>query len=265
MKKILFFALTAFLAASCLDDAGYEANYTLVANFDGAEKMIEEYGDPADSTVAIPMFAFGPVGFYNSIEAEEDGTVITDGKEGGWHISQKRFPADALFDGNGDEIAEQIEKLTPYSVADTAGKTTTVNSYLVFHKTEDMPEHDVEFLQSAYGTCSPSYVYLNNTTAVARYFMTKGKAQEGDYLKVKVTGYMGGQETSSKEFLLAEKTMDPSKDSLMLGWRALDISTLGSVQYVDFDIDAKFASAGPDEDLNWFCVDNFIASVHIKQ
>ena len=192
MKKILFFALTAFLAASCLDDAGYEANYTLVANFDGAEKMIEEYGDPADSTVAIPMFAFGPVGFYNSIEAEEDGTVITDGKEGGWHISQKRFPADALFDGNGDEIAEQIEKLTPYSVADTAGKTTTVNSYLVFHKTEDMPEHDVEFLQSAYGTCSPSYVYLNNTTAVARYFMTKGKAQEGDYLKVKVTGYMGG-------------------------------------------------------------------------
>ena len=236
--------MTAFLAASCLDDAGYEANYTLVANFDGAEKMIEEYGDPADSTVAIPMFAFGPVGFYNSIEAEEDGTVITDGKEGGWHISQKRFPADALFDGNGDEIAEQIEKLTPYSVADTAGKTTT---------------------ESAYGTCSPSYVYLNNTTAVARYFMTKGKAQEGDYLKVKVTGYMGGQETSSKEFLLAEKTMDPSKDSLMLGWRALDISSLGSVQYVDFDIDAHFASAGPDEDLNWFCMDNFIASVHIKQ
>lgn len=260
MKKILVCIIAAFLAVSCFKDAGFETNYTLDISFDGIEGLITEYGsDKEDSTAILPMFGIGPLVFFNSIGMDE-GVVVND-IDGGWTLSMRRQPASSLFDAEGNEIPEQVALVTPHCAADTA-QARGVNSYAVFHQLDsDMPEHDIEFTQAGYGTCTPSRLYLTNTTAVARYFMAKDRAVPGDHLTVTVTGYLGDTQTGKAKFELAY--CSEAKDSVMLGWRPLDISALGSVQYIDFEIDSQF-SAAEGEDLDYFCLDGLSASVHVK-
>ena len=54
------------------------------------------------------------------------------------------------------------------------------------------------------------------------------------------------------------------KNELVTDWKTVDISDLGSVQYIDFSIDARLSAASPDEDLMYFCMDNLVASVYIR-
>lgn len=175
------------------------------------------------------------------------------------------MPVDVLFRGEGGAVDPELDALlSPYAVSDTTDAMPNRGKeiFLVFHEDPDsMPEHDIRFEQSAIGTCSPTFAFFNTTIEVAKYFRTK--AVEGDYFTVNLTGYSGNSETGSVQVALAD--WRAGKKELVTDWKSVEISDLGSVQYIDFSIDAKLSAASAGEDLMYFCMDNFVASVYISQ
>lgn len=276
MKKIFPLVAASMLAVSCFNDVGYEASYTLAATFEGMDEVFE-----ADSAVAIPSFSYGPVAFYNTVAASETVSA-PDGSEGGWIISRSFYPIDILLghigtgdgsgnagddggdsgDGTGTYTVDWQSKLTPYCVSDTTDASSrSGGTFLVFHdNSSSMPEHDMEFLQASVGTCTVSGCYLNTTAQVANHFKSDLDADSSDdYFIVKVTGSSDAGQTGSAEFVLADYRN--GLDSLATDWFAADLSKLGSVRYVDFEIETSLSNP----ELRYFCMDNFVASIYVKQ
>lgn len=258
MKELIFTSLVAMMAVSCFKNTGYETSYTLFADFSDTESMFTEAG-ATDSVLVMNFFGYGPVTFFNTISEQEPEA------DGGWALSKKRMPVDVLFRGEGGTIDPELDALlSPYAVSDTTDAMPNGGKeiFLVFHEDQDsMPEHDIRFEQSAIGTCSPTFAFFNTTIEVAKYFRTK--AVEGDYFTVSLTGYSGNSETGSVQVTLAD--WRDGKKELVTDWKTVEISDLGSVQYIDFSIDAKLSAASAGEDLMYFCMDNFVASVYISQ
>lgn len=269
MRKFLPLIVTPMLAVSCFNDVGYEASYNLYATFDGLETVFSDLADgaAADTAAALPAFYFGPVAYYNS---DSEGSMPPDETKGGWIISQSHYPVDILLShidsGNsgdgGDGGTSGVDwesKLTPYCVSDTTDASGgSKDIFLVYHQVDGaMPDHDMEFMQASMGTCSAIMCAINTTAEVAKYFSRD--AQAGDYLNVKVTGYLNGNATGTVQYCLADYRSG-SLDSLRTEWKTLDLSRLGSVQYVDFEIESNLS-----DDLKYFCMDNFGASIHVKQ
>ena len=99
-------------------------------------------------------------------------------------------------------------------------------TYAVFYDNPEegqMPEKDMIFTQSYYGTCGMNSCMVNNTALVA------GKVKEhfevGDKLVLKATGYLDGTKTGESEFVLAE--FSSQKDSIVSTWTRFDLSKLG--------------------------------------
>lgn len=259
MKKLILVSIVAMMAVSCFKNTGYETSYTLYADFSETESWFKEAG-VKDSVLIVDAFIYGPLTFLNAASSETAGNDA----DGGWALSQKRMPADVLFRGEGGAIDPDLDALlSPYAVSDTTDAKPNGGKeiFLVFHEDEaGMPEHDIRFEQSSVGTCSPTFAFFNTTIEVAKYFRTK--AAEGDYFVVNVTGYSGSSQTGSVQVVLADRR--EGKNELVTDWKTVDISDLGSVQYIDFSIDARLSAASTDEDLMYFCMDNLVASVYIR-
>ncbi|MBO8445760.1 MAG: DUF4465 domain-containing protein [Bacteroidetes bacterium] len=272
MKKIFPLIVTSMLVVSCFNGTGYEASYNMVATFDGMDEAFA-----SDTAIAVPAFSYGPLAFYNAIQ-ESETVSAPDETKGGWIISRSFYPIEILLNhinggsdtgdtGDGAEtLATDWEsKLTPYCASDTTDASRNVGdgTFVVFHDCQSMPEHDVAFLQSSIGTCTLISLSVNTTADVARYFRTE--AAPGDYLNVKVTGYLNGNSTGTVEYCLADYRSG-SLDSLRTEWKTLNLSRLGNVQYVDFEIDAQLDNAdAAGRDLRYFCMDNLAASIYVKQ
>ena len=81
--------------------------------------------------------------------------------------------------------------------------------------------------------------------------------QDGDKLVLKVTGIRADGSKAEKSITLAEFT--EAKDSVMYNWSVLDLSTLGDVDYVNFDV----TSTNPDVP-GYFCLDGYMASINVE-
>lgn len=260
MKKIILLSAISLLAVSCFKNTGYEASYTLYADFSTADTFFEQMG-AVDSVLTVPSFSYGPVAFFNSTSDDENASAVN----GGWSISKKCLPLEILYRGEGGTIDPELEALmSPFAVSDTTDALPNKGkvAFLVFHEDQSsMPEHDMQFLQATVGTCSPSYAAFNTTIDVANYF--KSQAVEGDYFNVVITGYSGTSKTGSVEVCLADRRS--GKNELVYDWKTVEISDLGAVEYIDFTIDCQMSAASQDKDYRYFCFDNFIASIYIKQ
>lgn len=281
MKKIFPLIVTAMFAVSCFNDVGYEASYTLYSTYDGTEQVFTDLAQgsaAADSAAAVSGFSFGPIAYYNTVSQE--GSMPPKLSDGGWIISTSNYPIDILLShvnsgnsgdggdgsdtGDGGTVSPSVDwqsKLTDYCVSDTTDAAGGSNGvFLVYNGNGATPEHDMEFLQSTIGTCTVSSCAINTTAKVAKYFKTE--AVQGDYFKVIVTGHLNGNSTGRVEYCLADYRSG-NLDSLKTEWKTLNLSKLGNVQYVDFDIESVMTNAS--EALKYFCMDNFIASIHVKQ
>ena len=131
------------------------------------------------------------------------------------------------------------------------------NTYLVFEETGSMPATDIgfNFKQSANatGSCIMKSCSVNNTVATAeavnQYFVA------GDRLMLRATGYLEGKKTESAEIALAERFSD--KDSIVYTWTTFDLSKLGSIDKVDFELLIPQGKNIPAT----VCIDNVIASI----
>ncbi len=122
-------------------------------------------------------------------------------------------------------------------------------------------EHQVQ-IDGFYAT-NDTYTYLsmkNGDDFTKKFGGTDGN--DPDYLKLIITGInSGGNETGSVEFLLADFLSDDSDaDYIVKNWQWVDLTTLGFVTQLKFQL--KSTDVG-DWGMNtpaYFCMDNFTAS-----
>jgi hypothetical protein len=131
-------------------------------------------------------------------------------------------------------------------------------TYAVFYDNPNesmMPIHDVEFGYKDNGLCSPYGCYVNNTTLVARKI--KEHFVDGDKLVLKATGVHHDGSKTSASITLAEYT--EAKDSVMCTWTAFPMSSLGAVDFIEFEVE----STNPNVP-GYFCLDGLLAGISIE-
>ena len=117
------------------------------------------------------------------------------------------------------------------------------------------PKYDIEFAYKELGACAPLGCYVNNTTLVARKI--KEHFKDGDKLILKAKGTLADGTITETSIVLAQYT--EAKDSIMYNWTPFSLSSLGAVDYVDFEVH----STNPDVP-GYFCLDGYLASLNIE-
>lgn len=110
----------------------------------------------------------------------------------------------------------------------------------------------------------PKSIMLNNSTFVY-YHILEGsvscrKFREGDWLKVIVTGLLGGEVTGEVEFYLAD--FRDGKLMLVRNWTRLNLRGLGNVDKIKFHFDSNYEDDACNHSLRYLCVDNLDVIVH---
>lgn len=228
MKKILCLVIALSAVVSCFKDSGYSWSQTIYATFEytDAEQVFE-----ADSMYCRTNIAWeGLVAFCNEADS------INNDLYGGFALS--RFLGDSL------------ETRQSFRVYDNE-KKRDINTYLVFEQSSAMPKNDFIFPFTDNGSCTMRMCYVNNTAQVVKF--VRDNFQVGDKMVIKATGILDDK-TKTAEFILAEKSA--LKDSLVTDWSVFDLSKLGAVEAVDFEI-----LSNRDDVPKYFCLDNMIMTV----
>lgn len=241
MKKIYILLLAAFCAVSCFDDgSGMGQRYSLVASFQYSGLSFR-----SDSTFVnykdTVGFGFDVLNFYHELD---EGLVRT---EGGFMLSCSEMPKSGVTD----------RLLNTYRAMVPAGMESG-NIYTVFRQNPDdtkMPEHDIEFSFTEYGTCTPAGCYVTNTVEVVDF--VKKNFSLGDRISLKAVGYSNGLKTGEAEILLADYSAQ--KDSVVTKWTVFELAKLGAVEHVDFEL----VSSNPNVP-SYFCMDNFVAEISLE-
>ena len=247
MKRIFFLIAALALVMSCMEKSTYTKSYTVPATF---EFSVINYSDMfgGDSLYFDTKYKVGIgwdlLAFYHQVGKE------TSEFEGGFMMSYLEMPASGVTNGlSNNEYRAYMKPV----------KAGQKNTYLVFNQTDSMPEHDMGFSfvksQWATGTCVMSSCQVNNTVAVAK--AVDEQFGPGDKMVLKAKGYLEGAETATAEIMLAEKTT--SKDSIVSTWTVFDLSKLGSIDKVDFEI---LIPEGMDIPAT-VCIDNVVANVSL--
>lgn len=242
MKKFIFLLLTAFVMTSCFEDRpNYSSEYVLAATFEYANFDMEAlFG--TDSLHFDEHYGLGlgwnDLAFYHKLN--EPKTEF----QGGFILScLKGSVADAVTELKHNDL---------YRVNAPADSSRT---YMVFHSTESMPAHDVEFTGYGYGSCKMVGCFVNVPKLVADAAWKNFK--DGDSLVLKATGYVGENKTGEASINLI--TFTEAKDSVMANWTPFDMTKLGEVQYVEFELKSS-SDLVPEA----FCMDNMVANVKIE-
>lgn len=246
MKKIVFLIIVFVMAVSCIGNGpSYQSSYTLVADFEYKSLNYPEVfgGDSLyfDSTRCVG-FGYQDFGFHHKLNA--DTTEVM----GGFLMSYL-------------ETRKDMTQLEPQSNRWRALVAPGKKNTYVVHRTADIsanrPDHDVVFMNNTYGTCVMVNCQVTNTVEVAD--SVRSRFEIGDKLMLKATGYMKGAKTGSAEFMLAERAS--VKDSIVSAWTTFDLSALGAIEHVDFEM--VILSANAVDIPKFFCMDNLTASVNI--
>lgn len=246
IRNFIVLITVALMAASCLGDASYSNKYTADITFEFDESVYKNYFS-ADSTYVLKD---EDQGFYYDPSLVFGQTHETDTFLGGFLLS--------FLPGEANGALLKPEHVNDrYRVNAPTGATKS-KCYVVFYDNPDntkMPDPHMVFTYRGLGTCTIAGCYVNNTTLVAR--KVKEHFQDGDKLTLKATGYLNDKETGVSSITLAEYT--EAKDSVMYNWSPFDMSKLGAVDKVMFEV-ASTNDAVP----GYVCIDGVLASIDIK-
>ena len=265
MKRIFYFSSIVLLTASCFgDEPTIQKSYTLVANFEYGFDYNEAFGTDSllFDTTAGAGIGYMDLAFFHKLNEEKTEVL------GGFLMSYQEMPkkAEEKEDDSENQEGEEPAPEEPEVVevdntyrAYLLDPSKSRNTYLVFRDSDQMPEHDMEFLQSEYGTCVMESCNITNTMAVAQAIAQN--FEKGDKLVVRATGYKDGVKTGSAEATLAE--FSSQKDSIVSSWTVFNLSGLGAVNFVEFEMDVQSDNAA-GKIPTYFCLDNVKASINIS-
>ena len=239
MKRFLIILAAMASLTACFKDGHVKQKYVLEATF-----QYVGVGFSSDSTYVntkeIDGFGYDALNFYHKLG--EDKSF-----KGGFILSCAEMPKS----GNTTGLMNTYRANLPTGL-------TSGNIYTVYHQNADetlMPAHDVKYAFIENGDCTMGGCYVTNTVEVADF--VKLHFTDGDRLSVKATGYLNGAKTGEAEMALAEFT--EKKDSIVSKWTPFELTKLGTVDHVDFEI----ISTNPDVPA-YFCMDSMIATIQIE-
>lgn len=242
MKKILFVAVAMLSIVSCLEGS-YSNSYSADITFEFAESVYEVnfkdsvyLGDKGEGFLYMNY----PLLFGQKFE---NGTF-----RGGFAMSCLKGEKDG-------ELVRPAADNDAYRVHAASGAKES-RTYAVFYDNgmpSMMPEHDIEFGGKEIGSCTPVGCYVNNTTLVARKI--REHFVENDKLVLKAVGYRNDGTKTEMSIVLA----DAAKDTVMYNWTVFNLSKLGPVDYVDFEVQ----STNPEVPGS-FCLDGYLANIKIE-
>ncbi len=247
MKRIFLFAAILVSAVSCFKNTVWSESYTLRVTFEYPNEVYTTYFT-ADSL----FFDKKADGFsWGGTVLAYKYKVVDEQFKGGFLMSyQKGLPAPV-------EEGAQVE-LDPTWRANAPAGAYDSKTYTVFYDNPDkdmMPDRNVIFTHSYYGTCALSSCMVNNTALVAQ--KVKEHFTLGDKLLLKATGYSGGTKTGEAEFVLAD--FNSQKDSIVSSWTSFDLSKLGAIEHVNFEVISPKA-----EVPGYFCMDELVANIALS-
>lgn len=245
MKRIFLFSAILLSAVSCFKNTGWSESYTLRVTFEYPNEVYDMYFS-ADSL------------YY-----EEDGDGFS---WGGTALAYKNKTSGKNFLGGFllscqkglTGVNEGDEHIDLTWRPDSPAGAYDSRTYVVFYDNPDenmMPDKDMIFMQSYYGTCGMQSCMVNNTALVTKKI--RENFTLGDRLVLKATGYSGGDKTGEAELMLAD--FSPQKDSVVSTWTKFDLSKLGSVEYVDFEVISSKESVP-----GYFCMDEVVANIALE-
>jgi hypothetical protein len=240
-------AATAVVTSCDSNGPSYSNSYYLTADFEyTSENYDSVFG--SDSVYFPKYFVAGNIIAFN-----------------GRLNAASKFTGGLFLSIGKDPVISSSHVPSPYKVCDANGGYYGSTTYTVFHEESDtalMPKYAVKsYLDPQAGTCRPYMCYLNNTNQIVNAVKygtgIDGAFKDGDWIKVTVTGYLSGVKTGETTLNLADyKTF---RDSVVTNWTKVDLSSLGSVDAVNFTMTSSRESLP-----KYFCMDEMIFKMDIE-
>lgn len=240
MKKILFMFFAAVAAVSCALEGGYSQTYQYVGSFEYSDDVYAQHFSSdstyfdADGKLGV---GYGDLSYFHKLDAQ--GAFL-----GGFRLSYLKAAG----------LSEKPDGYVPNELRVAGNPLSKKNTYAVYTVNYDptqMPEHDIKIPELDYISCTVSYCWVNNTEAV--YEAVKENFNPGDKLSLVATGYLDGTPTGTAEITLA------LKDTTMYSWTKFDLSALGMIDAIDFEV-LSSRSDVPKA----FCLDELNATIDIS-
>lgn len=246
MKKILVLFIAAFAAVSCLEGGSFKQSYTADITFEFTNDVYSQAFKDSLYVMSTSDEAF----YYGSYPIFFHQKQLNGTFHGGLLLSY-------LKGESGGWLTKEPSENDAYRVHAATGASDS-RTYAVFYDNpvkEMMPKHAVEFGYKGLGTLSPYGCYVNNSTLVARRI--REHFQDGDKLVLKAIGTTTSGAKTETSITLAEYS--EAKDTVMYNWTPFTLSSLGAVDYIDFEIE----STCPDVP-GYVCIDGLLAGVAIE-
>jgi len=247
MKRFLVVFLSAVMCVSCLDDGPMNSQqYSMVATFEYLNdyEMSEQFGKDSlyfDTTQGLGFF-WNDLAFMHKVSDDKKefkgGFILS-------HLKGKVY-------SDGDKPSMDVDMFRVNAPADSS------RTYTVFMDTSSemlMPAHDIEFVLDEYGTCVVKGCRVNVPYYVA--YAASLNFHDGDALVLKATGYCEDKVTAEASIDLI--TCEGGVVKIPGNWISFDLSKLGDVQYIEFDVQSPYINV-PEV----FCMDDFGAKVSIE-
>ena len=132
------------------------------------------------------------------------------------------------------------------------------NGVILFHANpseDQMPKHDVVFINTQFGSATMVGCVINNTAQNVAFL--KNTFQKGDYIKVIAKGFREEKETGRAEIFLAE--FNDERSYVLKEWTKLDLAALGDIDYLDFEWESNRTDVPP-----YFCFDYMTSNIALS-
>ena len=213
--------------------------YTLAAN--GHKDVDEAWVDNTETNLYSGTYAFGntPNKAYKAYTGYAICSDQSTEATGNYNIDQFRSAAGGAYKGNNYAVA--------YYSAPTDWFTGYTDPITLTNSTE--PQTITGF-------------YITNTVftldAILHGDYANGPFAQGDYMTVTATGYNGSQKTGEVIFYLADYRSENENEHFALNnWKWFDLSTLGAVTRVEFELFTTKSDNFGFTTPTYFCIDNF--------
>lgn len=243
MKRLFFIITSILLLSSCgFDDgSGSTTTYQLTATFQYTPAPTFRSDSTFINTTTPQGFGFDALNFYHQLDADN---IWFDG---GFLLSCLEMPESENTTGLPNTYRANVKY----------NKSFKENIYTVYYQNPDpvlMPEHAISFPLVANGTCTMAGCFVTNTVETAEFI--KANFKLGDKMTLKATGWLNGAKTGEAEFTLAEYSA--KKDSIVSAWTGFEMSKLGVVEHVDFEVSSTVEGTPA-----YFCMDNMVAEIKL--
>lgn len=236
----MFYAVV-MTAVSCLQGNSFHTDMTSLVTFDYDDG---EFTDSIfyDTKYSKAGFVWDFMEFYHKVDE------MTLEFQGGFLVSALATP----LSGNTEGLKNNRYR------SNVKNALSPSNKYAVFCYNTAFPEKHMAFNVEGSGfegTCDMKLVHVSNTVEVEE--AVKRTFVDGDQLVLRATGYLDNQITDKAEIKLAEYTT--AKDSIISTWTTLDLTKLGRVDKVYFEIDMPVGKNIPYA----VCLDNLISEISL--